>query len=281
VPDRQGLSGFSLVTGVSATVTSWIVAVAIVSLRSVAIGWGKFPGWEGDPTKQLTGIFRIGAGGVGAFFAGDRVLQERYYHLGIPLQTNNGELPQRHKKPTVVMTCHQIFIKQLLNAFWDLRAELLRAMITVFGNLAGKYHGLENFYNCGGSIGCFDGGAVGAAKQGVGGKDVGPAVLSAEHSSLGEDGDTAQCGGSATSNHSIGKDPIEESHIHTVVIPVEGYRLHIDICIHEVCTAYPDTGCLIQHILAAFGEVNSQVFDAILIPAGVSDLSGVYGKGAL
>ena len=153
MPDRQGLSGFSLVAGVSATVTSWIVAVAIISLRSVAIGWGKFPGWEGYPTKQFTGIFRIGAGGVGAFFAGDRVFQERYYHLSIPLQSNNGELPKGYKEPTVVMTCHQIFIKQFLHAFGNLRAELLRAMITVFGNLAGKNHGIEYFHN-GGRASC-------------------------------------------------------------------------------------------------------------------------------
>jgi hypothetical protein len=65
------------------------------------------------------------------------------------------------------------------------------------------------------------------------------------------------------------------------VVAVEGHRLYVDIGIDKIRAPNPNTGSLIQQTLAAFGQIDPQVFDAIFIPAGIGDFSGVYGQDTL
>ena len=108
-----------------------------------------------------------------------------------------------------------------------------------------------------------------------------PAVLAAEHRPLAEDPKTIQGGGAAGANQGIRQNPVVEGDVDAVVVPVKGHRLHIDIRMDQLGTADPDIGRGVQKLLRAGGEIDPQILDAVLIPAGVGDFSGVDGHGLL
>jgi hypothetical protein len=64
------------------------------------------------------------------------------------------------------------------------------------------------------------------------------------------------------------------------MVPVKGHRLYIYISIKQLCAPDLGPGAFVQHILGASGEINPQILDTILIPAGVRDLLGMDGQGA-
>ena len=61
------------------------------------------------------------------------------------------------------------------------------------------------------------------------------------------------------------------------MVPVECHRFHINVGIHQIRAAYPGACSVVQNILGAAGKMDPEIFDAILIPAGVGDFSGVDG----
>ena len=139
----------------------------------------------------------------------------------------------------------------------------------------------SDLHNGGGAVGGEPGQAVRPVDAGVAGEDVGPAVLSAEHSPLGKGGQTAQRHRPGGADGGIGQDPVEEGDVHTVVMPVKGYRLHINVGIHQLGLADPDIRSSIQKLLRGAGQINSQILDAILVAAGIGDFSHVNGHGVL
>ena len=85
-------------------------AGAAVILFAVAASGGELVGGEGDAAEHLAGVLGA-AGGVAAFLCGDAVVHHRYNELGVPLQSDDGELPQRHKQPPAVILQSQILVK--------------------------------------------------------------------------------------------------------------------------------------------------------------------------
>ena len=73
--------------------------------------------------------------------------------------------------------------------------------------------GVSDLHHGGGAVGGVDGAAVGSAETGVGGEDVGPAVLAAEHRPLGEYRQTAEGGGHGGARHGVGQNRSEEAHV--------------------------------------------------------------------
>ena len=130
---------------------------------------------------------------------------------------------------------------------------------------SGLYHG-------GGAVGGEDGAAVGFFDAGVAGENVGAAVLAAKHRPLGEYRKTAQSRGTAGADHRVRQNAVVEGDVDTVVIPVKGDRLHIDVGVQQLGAAYPHVGGAVQRLLGADGEIDPQVFHAVLIPAGVGYL---------
>ena len=124
-----------------------------------------------------------------------------------------------------------------------------------------------------------DGAAVGGSQAGVGGEDVGPAVLTAEHRPLGEHRQAAEGGGHGRARHGVGQDLIVEGHVDAVVVAVKGHGLHIDVGVQEPGGADLHPGGAVQELLGRPREPDPQVFDAVLVTAGVRDLSGVDGHG--
>ena len=106
-----------------------------------------------------------------------------------------------------------------------------------------------------------------------------PAVLTAQHRPLGKHGKALQCYRPVKANSSICQNTVVERQVDTVVVPVKGHRLHIDIGIQKVSAANLCAGTAIQYFLAALGQIYPQILDTILIPAAVSNLLRMNRKG--
>ena len=63
------------------------------------------------------------------------------------------------------------------------------------------------------------------------------------------------------------------------MVPVKGYRLHIDIRTDQLSAPYPGSGAAVQQGLGAGGQVHGQILDAVLVTAGIRDFSCVDRHG--
>ena len=97
--------------------------------------------------------------------------------------------------------------------------------------------------------------------------------------SLGEYRKAAQRCGTAGAHHRVRQNAVVEGDVDTVVIPVKGDRLHIDVGVQKLRAAYPHVGGVVERLLGTGGEIDPQVFHAVLIPAGVGYLPCVNGHG--
>lgn len=201
------------------------VLTAPVVAAVIAAAGGEPGGGEGDFAEHLAGIFGA-ARGFAAFLGGDCVVQNGNHQLGIPFQTNDGELPQGDEEPAAVTAVHQIVIKHGANGGRDLQSIVLSAMVVAnIPNLGAEDHGIQNLHHGGGNIGTVAADAVGFMQTGVAGEDVSRAVFAAEHRPFGKHGQTVQSGGAGRADGGIGKNPVVECDINAVVVPVKGYRL--------------------------------------------------------
>lgn len=116
-------------------------------------------------------------------------------------------------------------------------------------------------------------------QTGIAGVNVGTAVFPAEDGPFGKDRKAIQRSGPGDADYGISKDPVVEGHIDAVMIPVEGYGLHIYICIEQFRAADPGVGAGIQKRLGAGGQIDPQILDAVLVTAGIGDLAGMDGHG--
>lgn len=111
----------------------------------------------------------------------------------------------------------------------------------------------SDLYNGGWPAGTGSGEAVGRIHLGVAAVDVGTAVLTAEHSPLGENAQSVQRSRPIVANYRIGDDFIVEGHVDTVVAVIERYRLYIYVCAQQLGTPYPCADAGFQNSLGAGG----------------------------
>ena len=112
--------------------------------------------------------------------------------------------------------------------------------------------GSDLHHSCG-QVGADSGNAVRAADPGVAGEDMGAALLAAQHSPFGEHRHTVKCHRPAIAYCAVRQDPVIESSIHAVVIPVKSHRLYIYISIEQFCAPDLSASALVQHILRSSG----------------------------
>jgi hypothetical protein len=134
---------------------------------------------EGNTAEDLAGVFSTTAGSVATFLGGDAVIQHGDYQLGIPLQTNEGELTQGNKKSALFVAQHQIFVEIFPDTLGNLCCQLRTAAVTDFPHFGTENHRIQNLHHSGGAVGTGTAGAVRSAQTGVGGEDMGAAVLTA------------------------------------------------------------------------------------------------------
>ena len=111
----------------------------------IASRWRELLGGEGDPGEHFAGVFRSGAGGVAAFFGGYGVIQHRHDELGVPLQADDGELPQCHIEPPLGGVHHQVAFEEALDRTGDLdEAAFLR--LAGIRHPGAEDHGIQHLH---------------------------------------------------------------------------------------------------------------------------------------
>ena len=139
----------------------------------------------------------------------------------------------------------------------------------------------SDLHHGGGAVEMYGGQAIGFAQTGIAAEDVGAAVLTAEDGALGKHSQPVKGGRPGITHHRVGQNSIVEGHVNAVVVPVEGHGLHVDVGVQQLRAADLGIGGGVQQLLAAGGQVDPQVLNAVLIPTGVGDLPGVDGHGLL
>ena len=109
----------------------------------VAASGGELILREWDPGKHLAGIFPA-AGGIAALLGGQTVVQHRNQQLGIPLQTDDGELTQGHQQLPVDFPCDQFLIKQAPDTLRDLGN---RPVAAALADLGAEDHGIQYLHH--------------------------------------------------------------------------------------------------------------------------------------
>ena len=113
--------------------------------------------------------------------------------------------------------------------------------------------GVSDLHHGGGPVGVDGGCSVRLAQPGIGAENVGTAVLAAENRPFGEYRQTIQCSRPGRADDCVRQNFIVEGYIDAVVVPVEGYRLHIDIGVEQFGAADLCVGTGVQQLLAAGG----------------------------
>jgi hypothetical protein len=245
---------------------------------AVAVPGGEFGCGKGDSAEHFTGIFGA-AGGFAAILGGDAVLQYRHHQLGIPLQTDDGELAQSHKQSAFVTGEYQLLVKHAADGPGDLGDHFSAGTVTDILDLGIENHGIQYLHHSGGEIGVKSGWSIHFSQTGIATVDMGPAVFTAEYGPFGEHSQTIEGGRPGGTYHRICQNPVIESDINAVVVSVKGDRLYINMGIQKLCAADPGIGCGVQKLLGTGGQVDPEIFNAIFIPAGIGDFSRVYGHG--
>jgi len=139
---RRGTGGFCLVIG-GAVIAAGVVAVGFL----IAVSGSELGGGEGDPGEHLAGILGAAARILTAFFGGDGVIHYRDYQLGIPFQTNDGELAQGDEEPPPVAGEDQFLVEQAGDPVGDVDGFLAGA-VADFLDLGAEDHGVQ-YLHCG------------------------------------------------------------------------------------------------------------------------------------
>ena len=124
-----------------------ISAVIFAGTIIVAAGGGELLSGEGDPGEELAGILRTAAaGGIAAFLGGDGVIQHRHDQLGIPLQTDDGELAQCDEQTALIAGDHQVLVEHLPDVCRDLH-DLVAPAVADVADLGSKNHGIQHLHH--------------------------------------------------------------------------------------------------------------------------------------
>jgi len=216
---------------------------------AVAAGGSELGGGEGDLAEHFAGILGA-AGAVAALLSGQRVIHHRHDQLGIPLQTDDGKLTQGNEHPPPLPGVYQLIVKLGGDGCGDLERCILPALaVADLPDLGAEHHRIQHLHHGGGAVSDIPGQTVGFAQAGITAVDVGLAVLAAQRSPLGKYCQTKQCGRAVVADGGICKDSVVEGYIDAVVIPVECYRLYIDVCVQQLSAAHPGAGGCIQQAL--------------------------------
>lgn len=191
--------------------------------------------------------------------------------MGVPFQSDDGKLAQGHIELSPVGLEHQILVKLVFHPLRQLhRAALPGKAVADVPYPGAEDHGVQGLHNGCGAVGK----AVGPAVAAV---DVGPALLAAEHHPLGKDGKAAQGRRAAGADHGIRQHPIEKGDVDAVMAAVKGHGADVYVGAQQLRAPDSRPGGALQGPLGAGGEIDGQVLNAVLVPAGVGDFAGVNG----
>ena len=113
--------------------------------------------------------------------------------------------------------------------------------------------GVSDLHHGSGTVGAAAGPAVAGSDAGIAAEDMGPAVLTAEDGPFAEYSQTVQRCGAAVAHSGISQDLIVEGDVDTVVVPVKGHRLHLNVRMQQLRAADLCPGGRVQDLLGPGG----------------------------
>ena len=120
--------------------------MAAVVSAAIAVVRGELLGREGNPAEHFAGILGAAAAGLAAFLHRDGVVQYRDHQLGIPLQPDDGELPQGDEQPPLAAGEHQLLVKGGSDGLRNLNGHRFAGAVADLLDLGAKHHGIQNLY---------------------------------------------------------------------------------------------------------------------------------------
>ena len=242
-----------------------VVAGHIAAL-AIAAGREERGDRELDPAEQIAGALVGGAAGGGAVLGGDAVAEAGDPQLGIPLETNDGELAQGDIEPAALTGEHQFAVEAAADEGGKIQADVVVAVaVAHIDDFAGQNHGIHHFHHGLGGAAAHELLAVKSVGYDLAAEDLGAAFAAAEDNPLGEDGQAADGAGPGAADDGVHQDTIVVSNIDGIVTGVELHGLDVNGDVQEFCTAGLDSGGLLQHGLGIMGQEDPQILDAILV----------------
>lgn len=229
------------------------------------IGREKLAHRELDLPKQLAGVLLTAVAAAVTVLLGHAVVVSGHEQLGIPLQSDNGELAQGDKQAVHIAAGDQLLGEAGAHSRGNLAAVVVMMALAYLHQLHSQDDGVHRLHHSGGSGGGGQALDITAAVLPGGGKHLGASFAAKEDHPLVKHGQTGDLHRPGGSHKGVGGDAVEVPHIHGVESPVEGDRLHIDVRVQQLGAASLYRHCSVDDLLAAPGGVDPQVLDTVLI----------------
>ena len=205
---------------------------------------------EIDLAEHIAGTFCTAhIAGLGADLGRDTVIEGRDQKLGIPFQSDNGELTDGHEKSAALAGQDQFVVEPVHNALRQGgQVTAIAAAVAGIHHIGGQDHGIHDFYHS------MRHGAGAAALAAIGvGEHLGRAVAAEEQGPFGEYGKAVDSGGTVVAHGDIGYHAVVEGDIQGVEAVVIGDILHLNIGVDQFHTSGPCTGAAVQNTLTVTG----------------------------
>ena len=228
------------------------------------VGREEFVHGELDAAEHVAGVLFTIVVIAAAILGGDAVVVDGDQQLGVPLQTDDGELAQGDEQPVLIAAGHQLVAEAGGHRHGDIHAAAVAgAAFAHIHQLQAEDQRIDGLHHCGGQIGL--GYTLDLTLVVLRGKALGAALAAEEHHPLAERSQTADLNGAGRPHEGVGGNTVEIPHIHSIETPVEGNRFHINVRVQQLGTSGLDGLGPINHLLRAAGGINSQILNAVLI----------------
>ena len=219
---------------------------------------------ELDMAEHLAGVLVVAA--AGALLLRHAVVVHRHEELGIPLQTDDGELAQSDVDALAVAAEAQVAAEAGADAGGHVGQGAVAGMaLAHVYQLHVENDGIHHLHHGGGKIGLAQALFIQTVHRQLGGEHLGAALAAEENDPLVKNAQTADLHRPGGAHKGIGSDLVEVAHIHGVETTVETHRLNIDVNIQQLGAAGLDAHGPLNGGLGALGGVEAKILDTILI----------------
>ena len=229
--------------------------------------------------EDLTGIV-LAAAAAGALLVGHAVVIDRHEKLGLPLQTDDGELAQSDVDPLAVVAEAQVTAEAGADAGGNFgQLAVAGAALAHVHQLHVEDDGIDRLYHSGGQIALADVLLVQPVKDGLGAENFGVALTAEEDDPLVKDGQAADFHRPGGAYKGVGGDTVEIADVHGIETAVEADGLHVDVHIQQFCGTGLDADGAVNGALGALGGIETKILNAVLVTATIKDFFRVYAHG--
>lgn len=215
--------------------------------------------------ENLAGVLIAGRVAAGALLFRDAVVVDGGEQLGVPLQTDEGELPQGDIEPPVLAAEAQLTAEAGADAGRNLGDfAVTGTTLTHIHQFDAQHNGVHRLHHRSGHVALTEL-LVRAVDADLGGENLGGALTAKENDPLVKDAQAGDLHRTGRAHKGVGGHPVVVAHIHGVESPVEADGLHIDVHREQFGLAGLDADRPVDGALGVLGGVEAQVFNTVLV----------------